>query len=335
LNQLTEDNSCLDNYNADGNMTEKISKTTGDTTHFEWDIENKLVEVRMPGMTAKYIYDALGRRMSKEVNGVVTKFRYDGQNLIMEMNAEDSITASYIFGPGIDNALSMSRNRKNYYYLKDGLNSVTALADSTSSVVKEYKYSAFGEVVEETGDSSLWNQLMYTSREWEKEWGAYFYRARYYDPQAGRFLNEDPIEFMAGDVNFYRYVFNSPVAFVDPNGTDLGLVSGAIVFSVTVAAVYPIAKAAIWNTINMIKNYEQTIARNKERQQQLANNPMEFITTPEGAKLQNDYEKDLSNLRNDAVKWGQSMPNSMSGDYPLEPADLPGEAAKNGIQACP
>jgi YD repeat-containing protein len=66
LNQLIEDDSCMYNYDADGNMTTKISKNTGDTTTFVWDIENKLVEVRKPGMIAKYTYDALGRRMSKD-----------------------------------------------------------------------------------------------------------------------------------------------------------------------------------------------------------------------------------------------------------------------------
>ena len=49
----------------DGNMTAKIDKKTGDTTKFTWDIENKLVEVRKPGMDAKYTYDALGGECPK------------------------------------------------------------------------------------------------------------------------------------------------------------------------------------------------------------------------------------------------------------------------------
>jgi RHS repeat-associated protein len=46
---------------------------------------------------------------------------------------------------------------------------------------------------------------------------ASYYRARYYDPQKGRFLNEDPIRF-AGSVNFYSYVSNNPVVRIDPSG---------------------------------------------------------------------------------------------------------------------
>lgn len=44
-----------------------------------------------------------------------------------------------------------------------------------------------------------------------------YYRARYYDPAAGRFLSEDPVRF-AASVNFYSYVKNSPVVRIDPNG---------------------------------------------------------------------------------------------------------------------
>jgi RHS repeat-associated protein len=57
----------------------------------------------------------------------------------------------------------------------------------------------------------------YTGREWDPETGLYYYRARYYDPKAGRFISEDPIGF-GGGVNFYGYVENSPVDLIDPSG---------------------------------------------------------------------------------------------------------------------
>jgi RHS repeat-associated protein len=217
LNQLTEDDSCRYVYDADGNQTEKIGKATGDTMHFVYDIENKLVEVRKPGMLAKYTYDALGRRMSKEVNGEVKQFRYDGEDLILEMDANNSVTANYTFGPGIDNPLMMQRNGKGYYYVKDGLGSVTALTDSTGNVKHEYKYGVFGKIAEESGDT-IENQFTYTSRELDKEAGNYYYRARFYDPRTGRFLNEDPLGFLSEDDNFYRYVFNNSVNTTDPLG---------------------------------------------------------------------------------------------------------------------
>jgi RHS repeat-associated protein len=233
LNQLTEDDSASYVYDADGNLTEKIVKATGDTTHFVWDIENKLVKVRKPGMLAEYTYDALGRRMSKEVNGVTTSYRYDGNNLILEMNGSDSIKANYTFGPGIDEPLMMNQTGTNYYYLKDGIWSVTAIADSMANIVHEYKYSIFGRITEEAGDS-IENQFTYTSRELDRETGLMFYRARYYDPYNGRFLGEDPTGIEGKDFNLYRYVKNNPVNLTDPTGLesscgdDANCVSGCI-----------------------------------------------------------------------------------------------------------
>ncbi len=60
-----------------------------------------------------------------------------------------------------------------------------------------------------------------------------YYRARYYDPNSGRFLSEDPINFRAG-INFYSYVHNRPILSKDPKGKDpivgtiVGLLGGAI-----------------------------------------------------------------------------------------------------------
>jgi RHS repeat-associated protein len=216
LNQLVEDDSCWYSYDADGNMTTKVSKLTGDSTIFAWDIENKLIEVTKPGMIARYTYDAFGRRMSKEVNGEKTQFRYDGADIVLEMNGNDSVAASYTFGPGIDNPLVMNRDGHCYYYVKDGLGSVAGLTDSAAAVVKEYKYSAFGEKLMETG-MNIVNPLMFTSREYDAETGDYFYRARYYNHQIGRFISADPAGF-AGGINLYAYGFNSPTNFADPYG---------------------------------------------------------------------------------------------------------------------
>ena len=61
------------------------------------------------------------------------------------------------------------------------------------------------------------NPYTYTAREYDPETGLYYYRARYYDAAAGRFLQEDPFGFGAG-VNFYAYVNNNPINLIDPMG---------------------------------------------------------------------------------------------------------------------
>ena len=62
---------------------------------------------------------------------------------------------------------------------------------------------------------------MFTGREYDSETGLYFYRARYYDPAIGRFIQEDPIGFKSGEVNFYIYSRNNPINYKDPNGLDI------------------------------------------------------------------------------------------------------------------
>jgi RHS repeat-associated protein len=62
------------------------------------------------------------------------------------------------------------------------------------------------------------DRFKFTARELDAALSLYYYRARWYDPHAGRFLRADPLSFTAGDRNLYRYVFNSPVNFRDPSG---------------------------------------------------------------------------------------------------------------------
>jgi RHS repeat-associated protein len=59
--------------------------------------------------------------------------------------------------------------------------------------------------------------------------GFYYMRARYYDPQVGRFISEDPIGFDGGDVNLYAYVSNNPINLVDPDGRLAAQVIGGLV----------------------------------------------------------------------------------------------------------
>lgn len=63
----------------------------------------------------------------------------------------------------------------------------------------------------------------------DSETSLYFYRARYYDPATGRFLGEDPINFLRG-INFYRYVRNNSPNLRDPSGK---LLVGAVVGAIT------------------------------------------------------------------------------------------------------
>jgi RHS repeat-associated protein len=89
------------------------------------------------------------------------------------------------------------------------------ITDSTQTPVATYRYDSFGTM---TQTGTLSQPYTYTGREWDKETGLYYYRARYYDPMVGRFISKDPIGFAGGGVNLYGYVSNNPVNWVDPLG---------------------------------------------------------------------------------------------------------------------
>ncbi|MBI1912831.1 MAG: RHS repeat-associated core domain-containing protein, partial [Deltaproteobacteria bacterium] len=67
------------------------------------------------------------------------------------------------------------------------------------------------------------NAYTFTGREYDSETGLYYYRARYYDPEAGRFIGKDPIGFAGGDVNVYGYVGNNSVNWTDVFGLKIDL----------------------------------------------------------------------------------------------------------------
>ena len=228
-NQLTEDAFFTYTYDLNGNLSEKTNKDDILlSTLFKYDAENRLIRIiREDTSEVNYRYDGLGRRVEKDVAGVVTRYAYDNEDILQELNGA-AIVARYTHGPGIDEPLIMERDGERFFYHADGLGSVTELTDSKVSpeVVQSYVYDSYGQIVQQVG--TLANSHTYTGREFDSESGLYYYRARYYDPQAGRFITEDPIGLLAGDVNFYRYVSNNPVNLIDPQGEAANIVIGAI-----------------------------------------------------------------------------------------------------------
>lgn len=103
-----------------------------------------------------------------------------------------------------------------YLYEADGLGSITSLTNTTGAVSQAYNYDSFGKTTVLT-PNSIGDSFRYTAREFDSETGLYYYRARYYLPELGRFLSEDPIGFDQGP-NLYKYVGNNPATFVDPSG---------------------------------------------------------------------------------------------------------------------
>jgi RHS repeat-associated protein len=217
-NELTSTPSTTYTYDSNGNTQTKV--VGSNTTTYAWDFENRMSSVTLPagGGTVTFAYDPFGRRIKKVTSTTTSVFAYDGDNLIEETNSSGAAVARYEPTQNIDEPLAMLRSGATSYFHADGLGSVTSLSSAAGSIANTYTYDSFGKLTASSG--SLVNPFQYTARENDSETGLYYYRARYYDQATGRFLGEDPFAFDGGDVNFYAYVSNSPMDFMDPMGTD-------------------------------------------------------------------------------------------------------------------
>ena len=219
-------------YDGRGNQTYRyLSADQSKYWHYSWNGENRMTQAQLVDgattlRTVTFKYDPFGRRVQKQVSGlapqvpvpVTTNYVYDGEDIVLQTESDGTTTTTvqYVHGPGIDEPLAMVRGGQSYYYHADGLGSIVAISDSALNVVARYGYDAFGMVT--ASDPGFDNVYTYTGREWDKELGLYYYRARYYDPMEGRFISKDPIGFAGGDVNLYGYVQNNSVNYFDPYG---------------------------------------------------------------------------------------------------------------------
>ena len=143
----------------------------------------------------------------------MNRFIYDNEDILLELDGSNNITARYTHGPGIDEPLVMEKGGASFFYHADGLGSITDITDSAGAIKQRYTYSSFGKI-ESQLDSSFIQPYTFTAREFDPETGLYFYRNRVLDPLAGRFTSEDAIF----DLNRYAYVKNNPIRLTDPLG---------------------------------------------------------------------------------------------------------------------
>ncbi len=183
------------------------------TITYGWDARNRLAGISGPTVAASFSYDAVGRRISKGINGVTTTYQYDGLDIVRESGGGGE--ASYLRTLAIDEALARTDASGTSAYLSDLLGNNVALVDSTGSPITTYTYAPFGETAASGAPAS--NPVQFTGRENDGT-GLYYYRARYYDPVRGRFISEDPIGFAGGATNLFGYAVNNPMYWIDPLG---------------------------------------------------------------------------------------------------------------------
>ena len=189
-----------------------------------------------------FAYDTQGRRVGKD--SVV--YTYDSENrLVKQTNGVNELAFIY------DNSgvTGVKYSGSTYIYRKDVQGNIIALLDSTGKVVVRYTYDAWGNHAVEPVSSTYTtlanlNPFRYRGYYYDTETELYFLKTRYYDPEIGRFMTIDGIEYLDPEtingLNLYAYCGNNPVMCVDPNGNAWWhwLVAGiAIALAVVVSVV--------------------------------------------------------------------------------------------------
>ena len=155
-------------------------------------------------------YDAEGLRFELLENGRRTSFVYHDGELLQEEGREEQGT-SYHLGAGME---AFRRGQELSYYHRDEQLSTVFVTDGHRNVQNSYQYDAFGMSLGTT--EKLNNRIRYTGQQYDDVTGQYYLRARYYNPVAGRFMQEDVYQ---GDgLNLYAYCGNNPVVYYDPSG---------------------------------------------------------------------------------------------------------------------
>jgi len=243
----------FDSVSADAVRIERLDSPA--VTAYAWDHRNRLtrVEQRAADGTLQsavdYVYDVFDRRIAKRIdaNGdqVVDDkedYLYDGANLLAELDDQGRIARRFLTGEGVDQLLAYENVSYDGQGVATAGNVVWTLTDHQGSirehfgkndqgtpdpgddvyeVLHEVRYDAFGQPYD-FGPAAAADELdipqHYTGREYDRETGLQFNRARYYDPATRTFLSQDPHGFSAGDANLYRYAGNSPTNGTDPTG---------------------------------------------------------------------------------------------------------------------
>ena len=240
-------------YDQRGNLIRKTRK--GETTDYHWNGYNQLIKIENRNGSTEYRYDPLGRRTAKIRNGETTVYHWQEDTLAIEstngqnthylfepgtfeplaqfqttspigIEREDKPAEPYSYDPETDPLLKIPPEPQGQsqaqpelvYYQLDHLGTPIAAHNAKGEAVWTAEYEAWGRIRNETVSDGLKANIpfRFQGQYYDEESGLHYNRFRYYDPEIGRFVSQDPIGLMGG-MNLFEYASN-PIIWVDPLG---------------------------------------------------------------------------------------------------------------------
>ena len=196
------------------------------------------------GDKACYTYNSAGIRTEKCIKNKATKYVVSGSTIL----SETTNNIATIYYHSADGIIGFNRAGTDYFYRKNLQGDIITIVNASGTVVAKYHYDAWGNhkvynsagtvIYDSQNPTSTYaneighiNPFRYRSYYFDNETGLYYLQSRYYDPQVGRFINADSIDYLEPEniqsLNLYSYCQNNPVMYYDPNGhVILGMVLG-------------------------------------------------------------------------------------------------------------
>jgi RHS repeat-associated protein len=253
-------------YTYDNNGNTLTKTEDGNTTESIWNDRNRLVGAKFKntaGVVTQqvgYEYDASGIRVSQNVDGEITKYLIDANlpyaQAVVEYRPSGLVVVSYTHG---NDLISQTRDGVSSFYHVDGLGSTRGLSDAGGSLIDTYSYQAFGELLNSSGGSE--NKYLFAGEQFDPVLGDYYNRARYYDPETGRFTGRDSYEGQIQDpISLHKYLYanGNPISNIDPSGLTTSAETGISLVLLSILAAFAIVNLTS-NIIqeNQSKNDEQ------------------------------------------------------------------------------